>query len=153
MNISALAKAHHVSTDTVRYYEKQGLLQTPARQENGYRHYTEADSALLRFVRGAQALGFSLAEIRAIVPQWVQGKLDRPVIEHQLQTKMAQIDAHIHQLQSLKKELLATFASLKCPADTAVSAVGGTAPACSSASGLAADRNAFGPKRAKSGAA
>jgi DNA-binding transcriptional MerR regulator len=73
MNISQLAKIAEVSTDTVRYYEKQGLISVPERQDNGYRRYTEAHAGAVRFVRGAQALGFSLAEIRAIVPQLAQG--------------------------------------------------------------------------------
>ncbi len=67
MNISALAKATGVTVDTLRYYEKQMLLDAPAREENGYRVYTEAHLERVRFVRGAQALGFSLAEIRSWV--------------------------------------------------------------------------------------
>jgi DNA-binding transcriptional MerR regulator len=48
----------------VHYYEKQGLLKAPERQANGYRSYTVVDAGLMRLVRGAQALGFSLAETR-----------------------------------------------------------------------------------------
>ena len=114
MNISQLAKAVGVSTDTVRYYEKQGLISAPQRQANGYRRYTDTHVDLVRFVRGAQALGFSLAEIRAILPQVVQGTLGRSEIEQQLKAKMAQIDAHMAQLKTLKKELAATFSALRC---------------------------------------
>lgn len=109
MNISQLAKAVGVSTDTVRYYEKQGLISAPQRQANGYRRYTDTHVDLVRFVRGAQALGFSLAEIRAILPQVVQGTLGRSEIEQQLKAKMAQIDAHMAQLKTLKKELAASL--------------------------------------------
>jgi MerR family transcriptional regulator, copper efflux regulator len=126
MNISEFAKAHDVSTDTVRYYEKQGLLNAPSRQDNGYRFYTDSHGELLRFVRGAQGLGFSLAEIRIILPQLAAGKLARADIEVQLHTKMTQIDAHIKQLQTLKKALNATFASLKCEPNATISAADGT---------------------------
>lgn len=143
MNISQLAKTISVSTDTVRYYEKQGLLQAPTRQENGYRNYTAAHVETIRFVRGAQSLGFSLAEIRVILPQFAGGQLGRTDIEHQLQSKMAQIDAHIAQLQTLKQELMATFASLRCPADLPVSTVQGTAVDSGSGAGAARARKAF----------
>ena len=143
MNISQLAKAIHVSTDTVRYYEKQGLLQAPERQDNGYRRYTIAHLEVVRFVRGAQSLGFSLAEIRTILPQFANGQLGRSDIEHQLQTKMAQIDAHIKQLQTLKKELKATFASLTCATDQPVATAQGIAVDSGSGAGLARVRKSF----------
>lgn len=144
MNISQLAKAANVSTDTVRYYEKQGLISPPERQSNGYRLYTEAHAGALRFVRGAQALGFSLAEIRGIVPQLAQGQLSRADIEQKLQAKMAQIDAHIGQLQTLKKELADTFASLRCAPTQTIATASATATDSGSGAGAAVVRKAFG---------
>jgi len=126
MNISELALAAQVSTDTLRYYEKQGLIAPPQRQQNGYRQYTEAQLDHVRFIRGAQSLGFSLAEIREILPQLAEGKFGRTQIEVQLAAKMTQIDAHIRQLKGLKKELARTFSSLKCSADLPVSTLDGT---------------------------
>lgn len=143
MNISQLAKASHVSTDTVRYYEKQGLIDAPTRQDNGYRAYTAAHVEAMRFVRGAQSLGFSLAEIRVILPQFARGQLGRADIEQQLQAKMAEIDAHIQQLKTLKKELQATFASLTCPPDQVLSTSQGTAADSGSGAGAARVRKAF----------
>ena len=143
MNISQLAKTIGVSTDTVRYYEKQGLLQAPNRQDNGYRSYTLAHVEAVRFVRGAQSLGFSLAEIRLILPQFASGQLGRTDIERQLQTKMAQIDAHMQQLHTLKKELQAAFASLKCARDQPVSIAQGTASVSDSGAGAAQARRSF----------
>ena len=149
MNISQLAKTAEVSTDTVRYYEKQGLISAPERQENGYRRYTEAHAGAVRFVRGAQALGFSLAEIRAIVPQLAQGALGRTDIEQHLQTKMAQIDAHIQQLQTLKAELAATFASLRCTPTQPIGTDAATAPDSGSSAGAAVARKAFAKQKKK----
>jgi MerR family copper efflux transcriptional regulator len=126
MNISELALAAQVSTDTLRYYEKQGLIAAPQRQQNGYRLYTLAQLDHVRFIRGAQSLGFSLAEIREILPQLAEGKFGRAQIETQLAAKMAQIDAHINQLKGLKKELARTFSSLKCSPDLPVSTLDGT---------------------------
>ena len=150
MNISQLAKTIGVSTDTVRYYEKQGLLQAPTRQDNGYRSYTVTHLEAIRFVRGAQSLGFSLAEIRLILPQFASGQFGRADIEQQLQTKMAQIDAHIRQLQTLKKELKATFASLTCAPDRPVSTAQSTATDSGSGAGAARARKSFTKPAAKS---
>ncbi len=143
MNISQVAKACGISTDTVRYYEKQGLLAAPARQENGYRSYVPAQVEQLRFIRGAQALGFSLQEIRAILPRLAQGKFGRPEIEQQLATKMAQIDAHIAQLQVLKGELAATFSALKCAPDRVLVTADSIAPDSGSGAGVALQKRRF----------
>lgn len=143
MNISQLAKENRISTDTVRYYEKQGLLDAPPRQDNGYRVYTNAHVETVRFVRGAQSLGFTLAEIRAILPQLAAGQFGRTEIEQQLQAKMAQIDSHLRQLQRLKKELTATFASLRCSPTQRVSPAQSIAPDTGSGAGAAITRRAF----------
>ena len=150
MNISQLAKAVGVSTDTVRYYEKQGLISAPQRQANGYRRYTDTHVDLVRFVRGAQALGFSLAEIRAILPQVVQGTLGRSEIEQQLKAKMAQIDAHMAQLKTLKKELAATFSALRCAPHQPVAAAHATALDSGSGAGVAVARRAFARRQPQS---
>jgi MerR family copper efflux transcriptional regulator len=143
MNISQLAKASNVSTDTVRYYEKQGLIAAPSRQTNGYRTYTASHIEAMHFVRGAQSLGFSLTEIRTILPQFTQGYFGRADIEHQLNTKVAEIEAHIRQLQTLKKELKATFASLTCAPNQVVSTAQSTATDSGSGAGTARVRKSF----------
>ena len=148
MNISQLAKANKISTDTVRYYEKQNLLGAPPRQDNGYRVYTDADVETVRFVRGAQALGFTLAEIRTILPQLAAGQFGRTEIEQQLQSKMAQIDTHMRQLRRLKKELAATFASLRCSPSQVVTTGQSIAPDFGSGVGVAIARLAFSRTRA-----
>lgn len=128
MNISALAQATDTTTDALRYYEKLGLLDAPQRADNGYRRYTEAHASRVRFIRSAQSLGFSLAEIGAIVPQLAAGRLGRSQIEAGLQRKIAQVDAHIKVLRQLKKDLLATFAMLTCERDQPVSVAAATHP-------------------------
>lgn len=127
MNIGKLAEQAEVSTDTLRFYERQGLLDVPLRHANGYRSYTDADLARVRFVRSAQSLGFSLTEIRQLLPELTSGQLSRGLIEQHLTAKMAEIDAHMARLRALKRELRATFDSLRCAPDTPVSVAGATA--------------------------
>ena len=63
LTIGAFAKAVGVRPDTIRYYERNGLLPHPARSSAGYRLYAESDLERVRFIRKAQQLGFTLAEI------------------------------------------------------------------------------------------
>lgn len=121
MNIGSLSKLIGVTTDTVRFYEKQGLLAAPQRSANGYRTYDDADIAGLRFVRSAQALGFSLSEIRSVAHRLAAGEVGRADIEANLQKKISEIDAQIRKMRTLKQELLNTIAALECPATGAVS--------------------------------
>ena len=67
VRIGELAEAVELPTKTIRYYEGIGLLPAPERQPNGYRAYDESACERLRFVKAAQAVGFSLGEIREIV--------------------------------------------------------------------------------------
>lgn len=66
MQVSELANNLDISTDTVRYYSRIGLLK-PERGRNGYRHYSKVDSHKLRFVLRAKRLGFSLVDIRKLI--------------------------------------------------------------------------------------
>ena len=66
MTISGLARAGGVGVETVRFYQRRGLLETPGR-ENGVRRYDEADARRLRFIRSAQAAGFTLEQIAELL--------------------------------------------------------------------------------------
>lgn len=67
MRIKELSVAAGVPVDTIRHYEKAGLLSAPERQENNYRHYAEADAQRLRFIRNCRALDMSLDEVRVLL--------------------------------------------------------------------------------------
>ena len=67
MTIGKLAKAADVAIDTVRYYERQGLLPQPQRTTSGYRLYAEDSLRRLRFIRRAKALGFQLNDIASLL--------------------------------------------------------------------------------------
>lgn len=66
MRIGQLAQSVGVDTQTIRFYERQGLLPPPGRQENGYRVYTEKHVERLAFIRRCRILGLSLAEIHEL---------------------------------------------------------------------------------------
>src|SRR5689334_21689188 len=67
MTIGRLAKTAGVNIDTVRYYERNGLVPAPTRRLSGYREYDATDVARLRFILRAKDLGFALAEIRELL--------------------------------------------------------------------------------------
>ncbi|WOE32676.1 MULTISPECIES: MerR family transcriptional regulator [unclassified Acinetobacter] len=118
MNISKLAKKCDVSTDTIRYYEKKGLMKSPLRQDNGYRLYCEIDLVRLQFIRTAKKLGFTLEEIRIFLPEIQDNQLYKKDLENKLQQKVIQIDKKITDLQHLKVDIVNTLQLLKCNTDT-----------------------------------
>jgi MerR family transcriptional regulator, copper efflux regulator len=74
MLIGDLAKLASVKSDTIRFYEKRGLLAAPQRKASGYRVYDEAALRQVRFIKRAQALGFTLDEIQRILNLRGQGR-------------------------------------------------------------------------------
>lgn len=114
MNIGQLATLAGVSADTLRFYEKEGLLEAPERGENGYRRYREADVTVVRYIRAAQGLGFSLAEIRWILPRFADGRVSRAEIRRHMDAKLKQIDERIAEMRALRRELIATARTLDC---------------------------------------
>jgi MerR family copper efflux transcriptional regulator len=67
MTVGALAKQAGVKIDTIRYYERRGLLRKPPRTNSGYRTFTPAAVDRLRFIKQAQALGFTLTEVNQLL--------------------------------------------------------------------------------------
>lgn len=67
LTIGRLARAARVNVETIRYYQRRGLLGTPRKPPGGVRHYPEEELARLRFIERAQQLGFSLRDIRELL--------------------------------------------------------------------------------------
>jgi len=106
MRIGQLAQLVGVETQTIRFYEQQGLLPPPDRQDNGYRVYTEKHGEGLAFIRRCRILGLSLAEIHEL-----QSYQDDP---HQPCTAVnALLDDHISHVRSQIFTLLYGL-SIKC---------------------------------------
>lgn len=83
LTIGALAKAGGVATSTVRFYEREGLLAPSGRSAANYRLYTEADLERLRFIRAAQATGFTLGNIKTLLRPAACGRV-QSLIENRL---------------------------------------------------------------------
>jgi MerR family copper efflux transcriptional regulator len=103
MQIGELAVATGLSRDTLRFYEKRGLLQS-RRLANGYRDYPNEAVQWLCYLRSAQALGFTLAEIEAGMPL-LGGEGDGAALRDALRRKLADIDARIAALGMLRAGL------------------------------------------------
>lgn len=105
MRIGELARQTGVDPYTLRFYEKIGLLPRPARKENRYREYTEADQKRLLFIKKAKSLGLSLAEIHHILDLAEKRKRPCREVRKILEGKLQQLRAQIESLQSLREEL------------------------------------------------
>lgn len=104
MQIGELAEATGLSRDTLRFYEKRGLL-VARRQSNGYREYPAEAVDWLRYLRTAQALGFTLAEIEEGLPLLSDRDNSGPQLREAMQRKLADIDARIAGLVALRADL------------------------------------------------
>ena len=105
MTTSEVADLADVTIDTVRYYEKRGLLPAPSRTPAGYRQYDGSHVAHLRFIRRAQDLGFTLEEIRDLLALRVVHGAGSEVRERTAE-KVAEIDGKIRDLQRIRSKLL-----------------------------------------------
>lgn len=105
MLIGELAERLDINPKTIRYYEKIGLMPEPARNESGYRVYTEIDVDRLAFILRAKTLDFSLDEIGEILSLREQGEAPCPYVLQQIETKIDQIGHKITQLRRLKADL------------------------------------------------
>jgi MerR family transcriptional regulator, mercuric resistance operon regulatory protein len=101
--IGGLAKAAGVGVETVRYYQRRGLLSEPARPQGEIRRYGDADLKRLRFIRSAQAAGFTLAEIKELVD--LDASDDRARARELAQSRVAAIDAKIEELREARDAL------------------------------------------------
>ena len=104
MQIGELATATGLSRDTLRFYEKRGLL-APRRGGNGYRDYPPEAVQWMRYVRTAQSLGFTLAEIEADLPLLADADASAPRLRDALQGKLLEIDRRVEGLVALRGEL------------------------------------------------
>ena len=103
LRISELAKAGGVGVETVRFYQRKGLLAASLGPATAGRHYGSDDLRRLRFVRRAQAAGFSLAEIATLID--LDRTDDRPRARAMARERLAALDEQIEQLEQARTSL------------------------------------------------
>jgi MerR family transcriptional regulator, copper efflux regulator len=105
MRIGELAEQAGISTKAIRYYEQIGILTPPPRTPAGYRTYDATALGRLGFVRAAQAVGFTLGEIRQIIAFRDRGQAPCAHVTHLLLARAADLEERIRELQTLRREL------------------------------------------------
>jgi len=105
LTIGRLAKQAGVNLETVRFYERRGLLPRPPRSASGYRLFPADAARRLRFIRRAQGLGFSLTEIGELLSLRVSRRTTSADIRTRAEVKIVDIEAKIRSLESMKKTL------------------------------------------------
>lgn len=103
MRISDLARAGGVGVETVRFYQRKGLLSVPRGDAPGGRHYDDGDLRRLRYVKQAQAAGFTLAEIAELID--LDRTDDRPRAREMARERIAALDERIATLQAARASL------------------------------------------------
>lgn len=129
--VGTLARLAGVQIDTLRYYERRRILPAPARNAAGYRTFTQADVNRVRFIKQAQALGFTLAEIESLlILRTSRSGKKCATVRARAQAKAQDIDQKIQALRAMKKALEKLVAA--CPKE-------GPATECSFLNNLAND--------------
>jgi len=103
MTIGRLAKSAGVNVDTIRYYERNGLIPAPLRRASGYREYDAADVSRLRFILRAKGLGFTLAEIGELIS--LSADRDIEGVKARAQRRLAQVEQKIDVLERVRSGL------------------------------------------------
>jgi Hg(II)-responsive transcriptional regulator len=105
IRIGDLARRAGVNVQTVRYYERRGLLDTPTRRASGYREYDPAVLDRLRFIRRAQELGFTLSEIAELLALRLDPDTTAAQVKARAEEKIAEIDGRLRDLQHIRHAL------------------------------------------------
>jgi DNA-binding transcriptional MerR regulator len=105
-----LAARAGVNVQTLRYYERRGLLAAPGRRPSGQREYPEGAVGLVRTIKATQRLGFTLAEIQELFAL-SEHRRGADELHRRAAAKVAEIDARIGQLQRVRQALLAVLAA------------------------------------------
>lgn len=105
MTSGQLAACARVNTQTLRYYERRGLLPSPARTRTGYRQYPPEAADRLRFIKRAQDLGFSLSEIRELLTLRVRHVSACDSVKAKTVAKLDVVDQKLRELERMRRSL------------------------------------------------
>ena len=111
MRIGELARAAGTKTETIRYYEREGILSAADRTDSNYRDYSAEHLAKLTFVRRARELGFGMAQIRELLALSDQDDKPCEEVDQLVQQHLSEVERKIADLISLRDELSQTLRS------------------------------------------
>jgi Cd(II)/Pb(II)-responsive transcriptional regulator len=105
MRIGELSKRTGVDIETIRYYEREGLLPPPAREANGYRHYRPLHEERLRFIRHCRALEMSLSDTNTLLGAMAEPKAGCDQISTLIEHHLSAVHERVEQLKALEQQL------------------------------------------------
>ncbi len=105
LTIGRVAKRAGVGVETIRFYERKGLLEDPPRRESGYRQYPEEAVARIRFIRRAKDLGFSLREVEELLNLRVDEASSASEVRSRAEAKITEIAIKIADLERITQAL------------------------------------------------
>ena len=106
LSIGQVARRAGVGIETVRFYEREGLLEEPPRRASGYRQYSEQVVKRIRFIKRAQKLGFSLKEITELLLLRVDAQTSCEEVKQRTESKIAEVERKLVELQRMRQALL-----------------------------------------------
>ena len=109
LKIGEVSKRTGVGIETLRFYERQGLLGNPQRTSSGYRMYGEEVVERIDFIKRAQVLGFSLAEIARVISEKQAGQSPCADVRDIVRRRLDELDRRLKEMQRYRKELAATL--------------------------------------------
>jgi Hg(II)-responsive transcriptional regulator len=114
MKIGQVAALAGVNIETLRYYERRGILEEPERRPSGYREYPAETARLVRFIKRAQEVGFTLNEIEELIALRNNPARKQDAVRGIAATKIADVDQKIRRLQAIKRALGVLVKSCAC---------------------------------------
>ena len=106
LSIGQVARRSGVGIETIRFYEREGLLEEPPRRASGYRQYSEQVVKRIHFIKRAQKLGFSLKEITELLMLRVDGQTSCEEVKQATSAKIAEVEQKMIELQRMRQALL-----------------------------------------------
>jgi len=105
LRIGQVAKQAGVGVETIRFYERKGLIEEPPRGDSGYRQYEEGAVSRIRFIRRTRELGFTLKEIRELLNLRVDADASLGDVRRRSEAKLLEIEGKIADLRRMKRAL------------------------------------------------
>ena len=110
LKIGEVARMSGIGIETLRFYERSGLLGRPRRTQSGYRLYDREVLERLEFIKRAQVLGFSLDEIKQVIAEEQAGESPCEAVRDVVRTRLQELDEHMREMRRYRNELAATLA-------------------------------------------